>query len=159
MKLIPLTQGQVALVDDADYPIIASYKWFAARSQQGTYYAVRHPNKYKPMVIMHRVIMGCSTASMIIDHIDGNGLNNQRTNLRFATARLNGLNRFRRKPTKKNLPVGVSQSHRMTRYAAYVQIKGKSVHLGCFDTSEQASHAHYIKQQQLIVEESNGLNH
>ncbi len=95
-KEIPLTQGLVAIVDDADYEYLSQFKW-CARKAGNTYYAVRQENKR--FICMHIQIIG-RRPGLEIDHIDGNGLNNRRSNLRFVTLRQNQQNRLYRRYSK-----------------------------------------------------------
>src|SRR5262249_39633454 len=94
MKRIPLTKGFEALVDDEDHDALSQHKWCASRTGRG-WYAVRHDRterrirrgrrvKREINRYMHHEIMG-RRLGMDIDHADGNGLNNQRSNLRWAT--------------------------------------------------------------------------
>jgi len=91
MERIPLTQGQVAIIDDVDYGWIMLHKWYVQKSPR-TCYAKRTRTQKDPpgstVIWMHRVIMHCP-AGYDIDHIDHNGLNNQIANLRICTRREN----------------------------------------------------------------------
>jgi hypothetical protein len=98
MKTIPLTRGLVSIVDDDDYEMLIRYKWYAKIKKNGKYiYAARArwENKTRQTTLMHRVILN-PPPRMEIDHIDGNGLNNQRSNIRIVTRRQNGQNRHYR---------------------------------------------------------------
>ena len=93
VKEIPLTQGMVALVDDDNYEWLSQYKWCANKNKK-TYYAMRHAileNGKKTMVSMHQEILGMKPGH-IVDHRDGNGLKNIRSNLRHVTPRQNAQN-------------------------------------------------------------------
>lgn len=94
MKTIPLSQGQQALVDDEDYAELSKFKWHAQRHKY-TFYAAR--SAYTPTgkqhVSMHRAILAAERGIQV-DHRDGNGLNNCRSNLRLAT-RVQNLCAFR----------------------------------------------------------------
>jgi len=79
MKRIPITDDIDALVDDEDYDNLSQHKWYFSDG-----YAVRDHKR----VAMHRQIMGFPKG-MVVDHIDGNRLNNQRHNLRICTQREN----------------------------------------------------------------------
>lgn len=92
MKTIPLTKGKVALVSDVDYPYLSQFNWYANKIK-GIWYAfrgVRQPKIAKylygkiKIIAMHRDIMN-PPAGLVIDHMDHNGLNNQRGNLRIVT--------------------------------------------------------------------------
>jgi len=89
-RRIPLTQGKFAIVDAEDYERIAGYKWFAARFERG-FYALRtgKDNKGRQRnVRMHREILG-EPKGKIIDHINHNGLDNRRANIRVVTRQQN----------------------------------------------------------------------
>ena len=90
IREIPLTQGKVAFVDAADYEWLNQWKWYALLNQHGyhTWYAWRRDKRN--MLSMHRQIMG--TAPELVDHVNRDGLDNRRSNLRPATARTNQLN-------------------------------------------------------------------
>ena len=95
MKEIKLTQGKVALVDDADFEWLNQYKWFANK-QGNSFYAVRNTpwiDGHRTQVSMHRQILNLTDPNIFGDHRDRNGLNNQRNNLRVATRSQNGTNR------------------------------------------------------------------
>ena len=82
-KEILLTQGQVAIVDDEDYKRISQWKWSYRRNPRSHYgYAYRGMNGHH--ISMHRLIMNAPD-DLEVDHIDRNGLNNCRFNLRLAT--------------------------------------------------------------------------
>ncbi len=92
MKLILLTQGKYAQVDDKDYEYLMQWKWhYNTTSLSG--YAMRSTGNKKGRPLMHRIILGITDSSIKIDHADGDGLNNQRYNLRIATLSQNAANR------------------------------------------------------------------
>ena len=95
-KEIELSRGQVALVDDADYEVLSGVRWYASRGRfNKTYYACRRGMVYQGRrlhVMMHRLIVGAPTG-MVVDHINHDGLDNRRENLRVVTQRQNLLNR------------------------------------------------------------------
>jgi hypothetical protein len=96
MKEIPLTQGKFALVDDEDYDWLMQWKWFAINSHRIWYVArsmrigLRKYNK-KLRFYMHREVMK-TPSNLEVDHINGNGLDNQKNNLRNCTRRENMQN-------------------------------------------------------------------
>ena len=92
MKEIVLTQGKVALVDDEDHEYLNQFKWCAANNG-GTFYAIRKACYDGKWITerMHRVLFDIPPGKEI-DHIDHNGLNNQRSNLRIVTRQQNKFN-------------------------------------------------------------------
>ena len=101
MKKIPLTKGYVALVDDEDYELATSVRWTACESivnidgrqhVRGVYAVSKHKDEHGKIVSLHRMIM-CPPPHLVVDHIDGDGLNNTRSNLRVATYSENIANR------------------------------------------------------------------
>ena len=109
MKLISLTQGQFAMVDDEDYEYLNQYRWYA-KKVNNKFYARRTQwipeSKTEKNISIHQLIMK-PKAKIIIDHIDGNPLNNQRSNLRLCTHRQNMCNRAVAKNKKSSIYLGV----------------------------------------------------
>jgi hypothetical protein len=137
MREIPLTQGKVALVDDADYDALMAFKWRALKWSSGVdqWYALRSVRKRNVYMHVHL------TAYVRTDHIDGNGLNNQRANLREATNQQNSFNR--RSETGHSPFKGVySYPHDPSRWCAYIGLDGRKQYLGIFDTKEEAALAY-----------------
>mgnify|MGYP000968942469 CR=1 FL=1 len=141
-KLIPLSQGQFAIVDDEDFEYLNQWKWFADKHAK-TYYAVRN-TKTKPRTIvsMHKQLTGFD----ITDHIDCNGLNNCKSNLRKATYAQNAANRRVMKNSKTGVK-GVSihtdtKDREKKMYVAHISFMGKQKNLGWYPTIEEASEAY-----------------
>ena len=147
MKLIPLTQGLSAIVDDADYDRLSKHKWYAHR-QHGPVYAERKTTvKGKQITIkMHREVMGNFPG--VIDHIDGNGINNARSNLRFASTIENACNR-KVMSTNTSGQKGVYFAKSMGKWRASICKQGKRINLGSFSCFEDAKMA-YIKASKII---------
>lgn len=136
MKEIQLTQGYVALVDDADYEWISTFYWYAHIDKK-TIYARAYNPVTKKQVRMHRLIMEAVDPLVKIDHRDGNGLNNQRSNLRDATTSQNAMNM--RKHKGDSGYKGVFKRKDSNRYEAYIRIGGNRVYLGLFESKEEAA--------------------
>lgn len=148
MKLIPLTRGMSAMVDDEDYERLSKYKWQAHKSDKtGTlWYAMRSTpkgaNGRRGTVWMHVDVLGVSR----VDHADGNGLNNQKYNLRKASRSENGRNqkhyacaasRFKGVRCRENGTWGAQ-----IRIGAPDSTRGRKVWLGTFGTEEEAARAY-----------------
>lgn len=132
MKQIPLTQGKFALVDNEDYDILIQWNWYAVK-KENTFYARSNPKQGITPIRMHRLIMGLNIGDeRVIDHINHNGLDNQKHNLRICTQSENGRNR---RPNKnKILPKGVIfvNKPKQKYYQAQIIVKSKFIYLGCF---------------------------
>jgi hypothetical protein len=149
MKLIPLTRGLFAKVDDFDYEYLSKYKWCASRSHAG-YYAVRSVGRYPSKTFaMHRVILGISDLRQV-DHRDGDGLNNQKENLRPAT---NAQNHGNRKRPANNTSgyKGVTLTP-SGKWKGMIEVLGRSIYLGIFTKAEDAARAYDISARQHFGE-------
>lgn len=100
MRKVKLTQGKYALVDNRDFKRVSRWRWYANR-YRGTFYAVRNiVEKGKAVtVLLHRFIVSAGPKEMV-DHVNHNGLDNRRLNLRLCSNAENLLNR--RKANKNN---------------------------------------------------------
>ena len=95
MKTISLTRGKIALVDDADFDWLSSFKWYA-RPARNTWYAYTHEyrNGIRRNVSMHVMLMR-PAVPLETDHWNHDGLDNQRGNLRIVTKSINAKNRIK----------------------------------------------------------------
>lgn len=157
MKKIKLSKGKVAVVDDEDYESLKGFHWQAMRGRH-TYYAVRQkwiPGKDRSeSIYMHRSIMGLTSTAQHCDHADGDGLNNQKSNLRKCTNQQNRFNmRHRDGGTSKFR--GVDFSKRVKRWRARVN-KDKVVYdLGHYPSEAAAAFAYNVKAKELFGEFAN----
>lgn len=147
MKKITLTQGQVALVDDADFDWLSRRKWFAHRKKTrpgSTYYA---RSSTGGNFLMHRVILGLKHGdARQCDHVDGDGLNNQRSNLRVCTGSQNQHNQRPQKGGSSQYK-GVSRDRETGKWAAQIRgdkvsdchRRGKLIFLGYFEAEIDAA--------------------
>lgn len=131
MKEIILSKGKVALVDDEDFEKINKYKWYFSIG-----YAIR--NKNGSTLKMHRVILN-APAGMDVDHKNGNGLDNQKKNIRICTHSQNLFNQGKYKNNTSGLK-GVS-IHRK-KWIAKISVNSKRIELGYFKTKELAYQAY-----------------
>ncbi len=136
MKQIPLSKGTFALVDDEDFEELNKHKWF---NNYG--YAVRNvviPNsKRRRLLPMHRVVAKTPNG-LFTDHINGNGLDNQKNNLRFCTTAQNIRNRGLAVNNKSGYK-GVHFSKSTNRWIAQIRIPNRKtqLRLGSFKTVEE----------------------
>ena len=135
-KTIPLTQGEVAIVDDKDFEYLMQWKWYCARKSNGTPYAVRRTKKgergpKRITVWMHREING-TPSNLVTDHINHNTLDNRRGNLRSVT---NLKNQWNRGPLGHGNTGfrGVSYRKNRNKYQACIRARGIDYFLGNFD--------------------------
>ena len=137
-----------ALVDDEDFDRLSQYRWHWNPSWNGKGYAVRfvpaagsypsgHPRQTK--IWMHRLI-GDAPPHQRVDHINGNTLDNRRSNLRPAT---NSQNLQNLQHARSDSKTGIRGVQRIPygRYRAVVTVLGRKIHLGCFRTLADAEAA------------------
>lgn len=142
-RLIPLSQGQSAIVDDADFDFLSQWKWTAQRQADGRFYVMRRDARR--LILMHRLLNG-TPDGFVTDHIDGDGLNNQRANLRTATQAQNTMNRHGKRGGTSRFK-GVwddSKTAPHKPWRAAIRINGKLKYLGRF-ASEEAAGAAYAQ--------------
>lgn len=155
---IPLTKGQVAIVDAEDYEWLNQWRWHVHLNHRRYPYAERRRRKADgpgpSHIPMHRVILDAPTF-LEVDHRDGNGLNNQRENLRLATRSLNERNKHRQKALASGLPMGVRADR--LHFRAQIWRGGRYIHLGMFSTSEAAHAAYLTTRTKFIAEEKTSV--
>ena len=137
MREIKLTKGMVALVDDDDYEYLSQWLWRFDRSG----YAIRsfYVEGKKKRLYMHRFLMS-PAPGQVVDHIDGDGLNNQKSNLRCTSqsANMQNVRHVRNKTGFK----GVYSLRDSGKFYAQIRANGKQHYLGTYDTAEEAALAY-----------------
>lgn len=146
IRFIPLTKGKFAIVDAADYNWLSRYKWHAVRSGD-RFYAYRSKNKR--CLSMHRVITGAPKGK-VVDHRDGNSLNNRRSNLRVCKISENLYNCRGRNMTSKYKGVHWDKQHK--KWVAAITDRGKYKFIGHFDRESEAARAYDRKAAELFGE-------
>jgi hypothetical protein len=141
-RRIHLTQGKFAIVDPKDYARLSKYKWRICNARN-TMYAERSirkgPARYG-RVLMHRMIIH-PAKGFVIDHINGNGLDNRSANLRLATVSQNAAN-APKKSTNTSGFKGVWFDKQKKKFRACIWHQKKRHHLGYFKTKIEAAKAY-----------------
>ncbi len=137
-KEIQLSNGGVALVDDEDFEEMNKIRWFHFQTNGNTYAITKlqdKQTKQRKTKYMHRLVLG-APSHMQVDHINHNGLDNRKSNLRLCTNKENQRNRR----VQKNNKLGVSGVWRSgNKYGVSISVDGNRKHIGLFDTLEQAT--------------------
>lgn len=150
ISLIPLTQGKYAIVDTKDYDWLMQWKWRTNKIKRGSYAAAWTPmvNGKRKGLLMHRLVMRAGKGQMV-DHRDGNGLNNYKGNLRFCNNSQNMQNqKVSTCSSKLSQYKGVSR--RQGKWDAYIKNHGKHIHLGRFVLEIDAARAYNEKAIELF---------
>lgn len=149
MKAIALSgakaAGRVALIDDEDYELVSPHTWRVSEARRkngridGPYAMTNYrPNgSTKSPIGMHMLITGWP----MTDHRDGDGLNNQRSNLRPADAAQNNHN-ARPRAEHSSRYKGVTWHRRNRKWQATIKTRGRSLYLGCYVSEEEAGNAY-----------------
>ena len=142
MKSIPLSKGKVAIVDDDLYEYLSQWKW-SAKKGKNTWYAVRMTGfPIRKAIYIHRVVANAPTG-MEVDHINRDGLDNRRENLRICTPTENKQNRGLYSNNTSGYK-GVRFHAGRRKYYSEIRVGGRRKHLGAFDTPEEAARAYDI---------------
>lgn len=140
MKGIPLANGAgVALVDDEDYERLSEFTWKANRRGK-TIYAIRSTDRHHH-VKMHRDVLGFGIGDPGVDHINGNGLDNRKKNLRVATPVQNGANSRPRTDSASPFK-GVTFHKGDGQWHARIRVDGDQHFLGAYESERDAAIAY-----------------
>jgi hypothetical protein len=138
-RLIRLTQGQFAIVDEEDFEYLNQWNWVATKHKHTYYAATTMSLTSSKKIYMHTVITG--NIDFITDHKDGNGLHNYKSNLRKCTQQQNLMNmRITLRGTSDFK--GVHRQNNKSKYMSTIRINGKQVSLGGFDNEIDAAKAY-----------------
>ena len=139
-----MTRGQYAIVDPEDYERLARYKWHAMKSRH-TFYAARYGRRDKDgkrkCYMMHREIMKLE-GETVCDHINGNGLDNRKVNLRPATRAQNGWNRGKSKMKSRSRYKGLAWDSKDKRWEVRISVNGRRIYIGRFQDQIEAARAY-----------------
>ena len=156
MAEIRLTSGHVVLVDEEDFDWLSEYRWYPYRrsGNPDPAYAQRslknEEGRYQGE-LMHRVIMGLPTG-LHVDHINGDGLDNRRSNLRVATPHQNAVNSKARTGNFTSRYRGVCLCAGKTRWEATIYINHQRIRLGWFVSEVEAARAYDAKAREIFGE-------
>ena len=151
MKEIPLTQDKVALVDDEDYLSLINHKWNAHKDNGGHLYVYSstYINKKHGVMKMHRYILGLKKDDgKLTDHMNGNGLDNRKCNLRICTKSENNMNQAKTRGTSKYK--GVSWCKNRKKWCAQIKLNQKQYFIGYFLLEIDAAMAYDKKAVELF---------
>jgi hypothetical protein len=144
LAYITLTRGYETVIDAADVHLVAEFQWAVCPRPGKSTYAMRTDGRggKKRSVFFHRVLMG-EPLDMRVDHIDCNGLNNRRSNLRLATISQSNHNSRTPRHNTSGLK-GVSWHKREKKWSSYINVNRQRHHLGLHATADLA-HAAYCE--------------
>jgi hypothetical protein len=136
MKEINLSENKKALIDDDDYDLISQFKWFSSKNRN-VFYAEKTDfiGSKKIKTKMHRLILNITNKKNQIDHIDGNGLNNKKNNLRICSHSTN-LRNCKTPSTNTSGYKGVCWHN--NRWEARMKVNGKIINFGNFNNKDKA---------------------
>jgi hypothetical protein len=142
IKLIPRSYWKpilFALVDDEDYEFLSKFNW---RYQKSATTIHAYATIDSVVVSMHSLILPSPSIDLTPDHINNNGLDNQRHNLRLATRSQQAQNSRKRQGCTVSTYKGVYFREERSKWGAKITIKGKRVYLGLFETEKLAAQAY-----------------
>lgn len=146
IRYIALTQGRYAIVDAADYDMLNRYRWCTSGKGRRAYAARGHKGKH---VSMHRFLMK-PPKGMVVDHINGNGLDNRRCNLRICTQQQNLYNS--RPKGKSSRFKGPCWDKSRQKWVVLIRYEGRNHMIGRFDDEIEAARAYDRKAYELFGE-------
>ena len=143
MRLIPLSQGKFAQVDDEDFERVNQFKWCAWKDDS-RFYAMRTAliDGKRRTILMHRFIMKCTDRNIQIDHRNTDGLNNQKSNMRKCTHQENCMNQRKIRKICSSKYKGVYWFKANSKWSVRIGIGGKTLCIGYFTIEEDAARAY-----------------
>jgi len=140
MKTIKLSRGKEAVVDDEDFEALSRHKWSALKATSGSWYAVRMCGG--AYLYMHAIVAGTPKGKAKTDHIDGDGLNNRRGNLRICTNKQNAHNHTRKRKGCGSQYRGVSLHRATGKWLVQIRTDGIGRYVGLFESEIDAAGAY-----------------
>lgn len=138
-KLIPLTKGEFAKVDNEDFDNVKDINWHF------TYYGYAKTSAF----YMHRLILDCNQSDYV-DHINHDKLDNRKSNLRICSKHQNNMNTKSKKGT--SIYKGVSWAKDRNKWKSTIVMNGKQTLIGSFENELEAAKAYDVKAKELFGE-------
>lgn len=144
MKEIKFKNGLRAFVDDEDFELVDKFTWYCEpHGRTFRSYMAKDRNidgkRTRKKIFLHRFILKAEKGQ-IIDHVDGNALNNQKSNLRFCTHSQNIMNGPRRiGSSSKFLGVSRRQFKNSLKWKTQYQLNGKNHYVGVYESEKEAA--------------------
>lgn len=151
---IDLTQGMTCLIDASDYDLIKDHRWCYNKHKKGnTGYVVTHIpiNDKRKTLMIHRLILNPSDKNQKIDHINRNGCDNRRSNLRVCSHQQNLMNKPKQKDNESGFK-GVSYDKQTKKFRAQISFNNKDIYLGRFADPIEAAKSYDRKALELFGE-------
>lgn len=151
VREVPLSNGGFALVDAADYLLVSQYNWNRSgkRRKDGTFLWYARTTFQQQRFSMHRFIAGAQVGQLV-DHRDGDGLNNRRDNLRLCTTQQNMMNQGKTHGSSRFK--GVAWHRASGKWMGVIRHNRKNIYLGLHLTEESAARAYDAKAAELFGE-------
>lgn len=153
MKLIELSQGKFAKIDDEDFGRVSQFKWSVFVRPHASY-AVRRErlsDGSRKSIYLHRFVMA-EPIGMMVDHENHDGLDCQKSNLRVCSNSKNQMNRIGAQKNSTSGRRGVSWRKDKSRWQAQIKLDGRLKYLGLFDSIEDASTAYACANKKYFAE-------
>ena len=152
-----MAKNKYALVDDDDYERLSKFYWKVGTIKKGAYkYAVRHiyKNKTSQVIFMHRDVLGMASLKLSddklqVDHINHNGFDNRKSNLRKCTNSQNMANTKIRSNNKSGYKGVKNNSHNPNKWEVALRFNKTNFYIGLFDDKIEAAIAYNKKAKEL----------
>jgi hypothetical protein len=148
MKTLELTNGGQVIIDDEDFDVLSCIAWSWVKPKKNYDKSYVRGTVDGSQIFIHRFILK-APKGFVVDHRDGNPLNNRRSNLRIATYQQNLFNSCVRSDSKLGIK-GVTRSGK--RFAAIIKYCGEVIRLGSFETADEAKAAYDAKAKEIFGE-------
>lgn len=151
MLIVPISKNLSVMIDVADAELVSHWSWSAHKSGKRIYAKrnKRMPDGSRKYVYMHREIMDAPDG-MVVDHINGNTFDNQKSNLRVCSQAKNTLNKHKALPKSKSGILGVFFREDIGKWSSQITVNGKTKTLGCFSSKEEAAAANRMARRDAL---------